>query len=126
MKLHEIKGSEVMDFADFIQGSQWIPKKHREAFEKLGNALFKKGFKLHTNNNLRFSKEDGADPHGWTIGFPYARRFNDGVEMMYTGYDDEHSQLLVGRAYFTLDEIETFGLDTCLENVKKLAAWKPT
>jgi len=121
MLLAEIKGKDLMDFADYLQTSQWVAKKAIPGFEKLGTDLFKKGFSLHTNINVRFSTDEGGGS-GFAILFPYARTFNNGVEMMWSGWSEEQEQLIVGRKYFTLKEIEELGLDACLKQTRDAAA----
>lgn len=120
MLLSEITGSDLLDFADYLQTSQWVAKKAIPGFEKLGADLSKRGFQLYTDSNVRFNKDEGHSA-GWAVAFPYSRAFNNGVSMMWSGWSEELGQLIVGRKHFTLKQIEEIGLDACLQQVKDAA-----
>lgn len=124
MLLAEINGRDLMAFSDYLQNSRWVAKKAIPGFEKLGADLLKLGFNLYHDGNVRFVKdEDSTTPGlGWAILFPHARTYNNGVETMYSGWDPEVEKMIVGRDYFSLKEIETFGLEACLRKTKAKAS----
>ncbi len=123
MRLVEIKGSQVLDFADYLNSSEWILKTQRVDFEKLGNALFKLGFSLYTEPNARFLKEEGMQGFGWSVVLPSSQDTMGLIHIIYTDYiaTDHNPRLIIGRDSFTLTEIMSEGIDACLAEVKAKA-----
>lgn len=108
MKLYEIsisRGEHLLKFIEYLDRGI-IAKKHRVAFEQLGNALLKQGFEFNYVGYL-FVKMDKPQGH-WIVVLPTGKTTSAHVELTYTGryYDEQGSRVRpAGELAAELDEL---------------------